>query len=196
MAHIMILLDHKIKYFERSRVYQEFSYRQEFTDALRNYLSMGNFKYGVYTNKIYQAIFHENANEYKKILKLAKKDNLRDTFYAEVLRAIASFESGLAAEMKKFYDDHQRMLEPSELDSLIAQAALNPYLKPMIDDARTKMASRDLCFRDALHDKLQTYIQSVPEVDFERFLGETSKTLEERLNDPETLAVFKRLKDR
>lgn len=176
--------------------YQEFSYRQEFTDALRNYLSMGTFKYAVYTNKVYQAIFHENANEYKKILKLAEKDNLRDTFYAEVLRAIASFESGLAAEMKKFYDDHQRMLEPSELDNLIAQAALNPYLKPMIDDARTKMASRDLCFRDALHDKLQTYIQSVPEVDFERFLGETSKTLEERLNDPETLAVFKRLKDR
>ncbi|CEG55689.1 hypothetical protein [Legionella fallonii] len=176
--------------------YQEFSYRQEFTNALHNYLSMGDFKYAVYTNKVYQAIFHENANEYKKILKLAEKDNLRDTFYAEVLRAIASFESGLAAEMKKFYEDHQRMLEPAELDSLITQAALNPYLKPMIDDARTKMASRDLCFRDALHDKLQTYIQSVPEVDFERFLGETSKTLEERLNDPETLAVFKRLKDR
>jgi hypothetical protein len=58
------------------------------------------------------------------------------------------------------------------------------------------MASRDLCFREALHDKLEKYIQSVPEADFDRFLGETSKSLEKRLSDPETLAVFKRLKDR
>ncbi|CAM5214079.1 hypothetical protein OURE66S_04261 [Oligella ureolytica] len=57
------------------------------------------------------------------------------------------------------------------------------------------MASRDLCFRDALHHKLESYIQSVPEADFERFLGEKSKSLQEQLSDPETLAVFKRLKD-
>jgi hypothetical protein len=36
----------------------------------------------------------------------------------------------------------------------------------------------------------------VPEVDFERFLGEKSRSLEEQLSDPETLAVLKRLKDR
>ncbi|MOA56526.1 hypothetical protein D3C78_1805220 [compost metagenome] len=65
-----------------------------------------------------------------------------------------------------------------------------------MNEARTKMASRDLCFREALHEKLETYIQAVPEGDFERFLGETSKSLEERLSDPELLAVFKRLKDR
>ena len=58
------------------------------------------------------------------------------------------------------------------------------------------MASRDLCFRDALHEKLEAYIKAVPEADFERFLGEKSKSLEEQLSDPETLAVFKRLKDR
>lgn len=176
--------------------YQEFSYRAEFTNALRNYLEMGNHKYAVYTNKVYQAIFHENATEYKKILNLAEKDNPRDTFYTEVLRAIASFESGLAAEMATHFEQESRLLTPQELDSLIEKAVDNPYLKPMIDDARVKMASRDLCFRDALHDKLETYIQSVPEGDFDRFLGETSKSLEQRLSDPETLAVFKRLKDR
>ena len=58
------------------------------------------------------------------------------------------------------------------------------------------MASRDLCFRDALHEKLEAYIKSVPEADFERFLGEKSKSLEDQLSDPETLEVFKRLKDR
>lgn len=58
------------------------------------------------------------------------------------------------------------------------------------------MASRDLGFRDALHHKLEMYINSIPSGDFDRFLGETSKSLEERLSDPDTLAVFKRLKDR
>lgn len=58
------------------------------------------------------------------------------------------------------------------------------------------MVSRDLCFRDALHEKLEYYIESVPQVDFDKFLGEKSKTLEERLSDPETLAILKRLKDR
>lgn len=176
--------------------FQEYSHRAEFTSALSNYLDMGPMKFGMYTNKIYQAIFHENATEYKKILKLAEKDSMRETLYAEVIRAIASFESGLASDMKTFYDEHQRKLKPVELDKLITNAENSPYLKPVLIEARTKMASRDLCFRDALHEKLESYIQTVPEGDFERFLGETSKSLEARLADPELLAVFKRLKDR
>lgn len=176
--------------------YQEFSYRKVFTSALNNYLEMGAIKYSIYTDKIYQAIFREKAKEYKQILNLAEKDNLRETMYTEVLRAIAGFENGLAAEMEAFYEENQRKLVPRELDEMIARAEANPYLKPLIDDARTRMASRDLCFRDALHHALEAYVQTVPEADFQRFLGETSQTLEERLNDPETLAVFKRLKDR
>jgi hypothetical protein len=176
--------------------YQEYSHREEFTNALNLYLEMGPLKYGIYTNKIYQAIFHENADEYKKVLKLAKNDNMRETLYAEVLRAIASFESGLAQEMKIHFESKNKKLTPVELDELILRAEQNPYLKPLLSDARTKMASRDLCFREALHEKLESYIQSVPEGDFEKFLGETSKSLEETLADPELLAVFKRLKDR
>ncbi len=176
--------------------YQEFNYRQTFTNALDNHLDMGRHKYGVYTNKVYQAIFKENASEYKKILRLANKDNLRDTLYAEVLRAIASFENGIAHEMEKKAGELARKLKPRELDELFEYAELNPFLKPIIEDARVRMASRDLCFRDALHHKLESYVQTVPEADFERFLGETSRSLEERLSDPETLAVFKRLKDR
>lgn len=176
--------------------YQEFSYRKVFTDALDNCLAMGPFKYGVYTNKIYQVVFKENATEYKKILNLASKDNLRDTMYAEVLKAIASIENGLAEEMKAKMQLLGRKLAPQELDELLVAADTNPYLKPIIDDARTKMASRDKGFRDALHHKLEAYIQTVPEGDFERFLGETSLSLEEQLADPDTLAVFKRLKDR
>ncbi len=65
-----------------------------------------------------------------------------------------------------------------------------------LENARIKMASRDLSFRDALHQKLESYIQTVPEADFDKFLGEASRSLEEQLADPKILDVFKRLKDR
>ena len=177
--------------------YKEYSYRKEFTDALKNYLEADErWKYSTYTNKIYQVVFLENATEYKKILALKGTDKIRETMYAEVLNAIASFEYGLAVEMREEFERLGRKLTTKELDELIDRASKNPYLLPHINDARAKMASRDLCFRDALHQKLENYIQSVPEGDFDKFLGETSKSLEERLSDPETLAVLKRLKDR
>lgn len=177
--------------------YKEYSYRKEFTDALKNYLEVDDkWKYSTYTNKIYQVVFLENATEYKKILALKGTDKIRETMYAEVLNAIASFEYGLAVEMKEEFERLGRKLSTKELDELINIASKSPYLLPHINDARAKMASRDLCFRDALHQKLENYIQSVPEGDFDKFLGETSKSLEERLSDPETLAVLKRLKDR
>ena len=177
--------------------YKEYSYRKEFTDALKNYLEADDkWKYSTYTNKIYQVVFLENATEYKKILALKGTDKIRETMYAEVLNAIASFEYGLAVEMKEEFERLGRKLSTKELDELINIASKSPYLLPHINDARAKMASRDLCFRDALHQRLENYIQSVPEGDFDKFLGETSKSLEERLSDPETLAVLKRLKDR
>jgi hypothetical protein len=56
------------------------------------------------------------------------------------------------------------------------------------------MASRDICFRDALHKNLQEYIQAVPQADFERFLGEKSMELDARLE--EYRDALKRLKER
>lgn len=65
--------------------FQEEDYRKEFTDALRDFVDMGNFKYPMYTDKIYVSIFKGNAQEYRKILQLHKKDKVRDTFYSEIL---------------------------------------------------------------------------------------------------------------
>ena len=176
--------------------YQEFSYRETFTSAMSRHVDAGQFKYATYTNKIYQIIFKENAAEYRQVLKLGKNDRVRDSMYAEVLNLIASFENGIATQIEQKALQLGRKLSMHETDELFAQAEQNPFLQPLIHDARTRMASRDLCFRDALHEKLHSYVQAVPKADFERFLGETSKALEERLTDEETLAVFKRLKDR
>ncbi len=59
--------------------------------ALRDFVDMGNSKYAIYTDKIYQSIFKEKAQEYKKILKLTSKDSARKTMYSEVLDLIASY---------------------------------------------------------------------------------------------------------
>jgi len=176
--------------------YQEFSYRETFTSALNRHVDAGQFKYATYTNKIYQIIFKENAAEYRQVLKLGKSDRVRDSMYTEVLNLIASFENGIATQIEQKAAQLGRKLSIQETDELFSLAEDNPFLQPLIHDARTRMASRDLCFRDALHEKLHSYVQAVPKADFERFLGETSKALEERLTDEETLAVFKRLKDR
>lgn len=179
-----------------SASFQEDNYRQVFTDALDNYVEGNKWKYGNFTNLIYKCIFQENANEYRKILKLAEKDSIRDTMYAEVLTLIASFESGIAYEFEVASNKKEDKLTQKEARDIISNFEKHPLYKPYIVDARTKMASRDLCFRDALHEKLEAYIEAVPEADFEKFLGEKSRSLEEQLSDPETLAVFKRLKDR
>lgn len=171
---------------------QESNYRKDFTSSLSRYVNLGNYKYSLYTDKIYQCIFKENAKEYKQILKLAENDNARDTMYAEVLNSIASFETGLAYEIEMQSKALGRMLEPAEVDEIFRQFAEHPQQRPYIEDARTKMASRDLHFRDALHLKLEEYIQSVSPADFERFLGEQSVSFEKQLEEAKD--VMKRLK--
>jgi hypothetical protein len=84
------------------------------------------------------------------------------------------------------------MLDKDEVDQLFIEFAKHPQQHPYIEDARIKMASRDLHFRDALHLRLEEYIQSVSPADFERFLGEQSISFEKQLN--EVADVMKQLK--
>ncbi len=180
--------DFILSYFENE------NYRKEFTEALRDYVNMGNAKYGIYTNKIYRSIFRENADEYRKILKLENKDKTRDTMYSEILDIISSYEYGLSQILKEEYEAKQRKLYSYEVDEIFSAFESQALYKPLINKARMKMASRDLCFRDALHKNLEEYLGPVSTVDFERFLGEKSKELAERLEEAKD--TFKRLKDR
>jgi hypothetical protein len=172
-------------------------YRKEFTEALSKYLDMGNYKYAVYTDSIYKAIFLEKSAEYKVILKLEEKENVRDTMYSDVLRLIASFEVGIADAMKLKAEELSRKLKPSELNILIEEFAKQRFWIPQIEDARNKMASRDYGLRNIIHERLKPYINSLSASDYERFLGDKSKDLLQRVvENPELLDVFKRLKDR
>lgn len=169
-------------------------YRKEFTGALNDYLDMGNYKYSFYTDQIYKCIFKENAKEYKQILKLEKGDNPRDTMYAEVLNIIASFESGLAHEIEKKSKKIGRKITRVEMDNLLKDFSDHPLHKPHIENARTKMASRDYGFRGLLHENIKHYLKSINVSDYDRFLGDKSQELHKRIE--ENIDVFKRLNDR
>ncbi|MFV8352564.1 DNA-binding protein [Flavobacterium sp. XS2P14] len=175
---------------------REYNYRQEFTNALDAYITENKFKYAQLTDKIYKSIFKENAKEYRQILKLNTKESIRNTMYSEVLDLISSYENGFADYLKKKFSSKGLKLSLSEAHLLfkefeeLTQAVYNP----LTEKARSLMASRDMVFRDALHEKLKEYVNAVSAEDFDKFLGEKSKSLEARLE--ENKEVFKRLKDR
>tara|TARA_R110001592_G_scaffold43005_1_gene139493 strand:+ start:13315 stop:14439 length:1125 start_codon:yes stop_codon:yes gene_type:complete len=175
---------------------REYNYRQAFTDALDHCIVDNKWKYAQFTDAVYKSIFHENAKEYKQILKLKQKESVRDTMYSEVLDLIAAYENGFADILTKKKEEKGRKLTMPEAKLLFNQFEQfhDAAFTPLLEKARTLMASRDMVFRDALHEKLKNYVTHLTADEFEKFLGEKSKTLEERLK--ENIDVFKRLKDR
>ena len=151
-------------------------------------------KYPLYTDKIYVSIFQEKAHEYRKILRLHGKDKVRDTFYSEVLDPVSAYEYGFARVLESAFEKKGVRLTSWEVDRLFATFEKQPHWKPLVEQAGKKMPSRDLAFRDALHERLKGYITLLNQAEFERFLGEKSKELAERLEDARD--VTKRLKER
>lgn len=173
---------------------KEVNYRKQLTSALCAYVDgHENKMYSQVTNAIYKAIFRENAKEYREILRLDSKDNIRHTLYAEVLLVIASFENGVGAAIRDRYREQgNRKLSVDEVEGIILQLADSPMQKPYIDDARTKMASRDLGFREAYHGNIEEYLRAVTPEEYERFIGNKSMDIEQLLD--ENTEVLKRLK--
>lgn len=169
-------------------------YHKELVLALRDYVDLGNIKYLMYNDKVYRSVFREDADEYRKVLKLSNGDDERYTMYAEVLDLIASFEAGFADEIRKEFNRLGRKLSQAETDALYAKFEQQRLWQPLVNKARSKMASRDLCFRDALHTNLTEYIGAVSADDFDRFIGDKSMELSERLET--YIEALKRLKHR
>ena len=130
---------------------QEENYRRNFTDALKDCVEDDQFKYARFTDMIYVSIFCEKAKEYKKILDLKTKDKVRDTFYSEILDIIASYENGLADEIRKHSQKLGRRLTRKETEDIFHEFENMALWKPLIQRGRTKMASRDMALRDAFH---------------------------------------------
>ena len=174
--------------------YREEKYSEGFELALQNYIESKPWKKKKCIDAIYKVIFKEHAAEYKKILNLKPADNEVETFYSELLTLIASFKAGLPNEFKKISENTKRQLTVEEALEVIENFGKQPLYEPQILDVCTKIATRDYTLREAVHNNLATYIQTMPEADYERFLGEKSKALEERIS--ESLEVYKNLRDR
>lgn len=168
--------------------------RQKFTNALDKYVQGDKRKYGILTNQIYVSIFKEKAHEYRDVLKLKKKDRTRQTMYSEVLLLIASFESGLAYELERAYNKKGEQLTIQQAKDLIYNFSRHPLQEPLITNARKKMSSRDLGLRQALHQNLKEYLEPLTVEEFDKFIGEQSKSLEQQIQEHKD--VFERLKDK
>ena len=169
-------------------------YHKEMVLALRDCVDLGNIKYLLYNDKVYRSVFKEDADEYRKVLKLSNEDDERHTMYSEILDLIASYEAGFADELRKEYVRLGRKLSQTETDLLYTKFEQQRLWVPLVNKARSKMASRDMCFRDALHTNLTEYIDAVSADDFERFIGDKSMELSKRLEN--YIEALKRLKDR
>ena len=172
----------------------EENYRKNLTSAINQYVDgHPTYKYSQITDFIYKAVFKENAKEYREILKLDSKDNVRHTLYAEVLLVISSFENGVGAAIsERFKENGGRMLTIYEVEHIVEELAEHPMQKPYLNDARTKMTSRDFSFREAYHGNIAEYLQAVTPEEFERFIGDQSIDFDHILADNKD--VLKRLK--
>ena len=170
----------------------EENYRKNLTSAINQYVDgHPTYKYSQITDFIYKAVFKENAN--REILKLDLKDNVRHTLYAEVLLVISSFENGVGAAIsERFKENGGRMLTIYEVEHIVEELAEHPMQKPYLNDARTKMTSRDFSFREAYHGNIAEYLQAVTPEEFERFIGDQSIDFDHILADNKD--VLKRLK--
>lgn len=168
----------------------EENYRKNLTSAINQYVSgHQTMKYAQVTDFIYKAIFRENAHEYRKILKLQEQDVIRHTLYAEVLLVVSSFENGVAAEIEKAFRNKGSMLSIAEVEKIVEKLAEEPMQKPYLHDARTKMASRDLSLRDALHNNLAEYIQAITPEEFEKFIGAESIDFDKILEENQDVLI-------
>lgn len=170
------------------------NYREQFKDALTNYVEGGQYKIAVYTNEIYKSIFRERAQDYKVLLSLDRTENVRDTMYTEVITTISMYETGLAYEIEKEYKERERKLTSTEVRELFKRFAQNPIWIPQLEMVRVKMASRDYGLRSVTHKKLASYIGPVDSADFEKFLGKKSEELGVQIAKHQD--VFQRLKDK
>lgn len=172
----------------------EENYRKTLTSAIGQCVSGHyTYKYAQVTDLIYKAVFRENAKEYRDILSLNTNDNVRHTLYAEVLLVVSSFENGVGVAIREQYEKNgKRPLSMTDVETIVNGLAEHPMQKPYITDARTKMASRDLSFRDAYHGNIAEYLKAVTPEEYERFIGAQSVDFDKILDDNKD--VLQRLK--
>lgn len=97
--------------------------RQSLTKALQQSAEnerMHGHAYSTYTNAIYKTLFGKNANQLREEYGIGKKNNLRDSFSAEDLKAVQSMEclvSGLV-DCGWGYDQIKQFIQQNHVGQL------------------------------------------------------------------------------
>ncbi|WP_395019661.1 Rha family transcriptional regulator [Robinsoniella peoriensis] len=97
--------------------------RQSLTKALQQSAEnerMHGHAYSTYTNAIYKTLFGKNANQLREEYGIGKKDNLRDSFSTEDLKAVQSMEclvSGLV-DCGWGYDQIKQFIQQNHVGKL------------------------------------------------------------------------------
>lgn len=161
----------------------EEDYHKKLSEAIKKHVE-GNStsSYAQIMDVIYRVVFCEKAEEYKQLLDLSERDNLRRTLYAEVLVAVSSFENATAETLCEKVTG-QGKLTVTEVEELIVELSKNPLVKPIVEDARTKMASRDNALRDVYHGNLAAYIRAVMPEEYQKFIGNLSVDFDKLLDE-------------
>lgn len=161
----------------------EEDYHKKLKEAIAEFVvGLENIKYQQIMDMIYKVVFCEKAEEYKKLLDLSEKDNLRRTLYAEVLVAVSSFENATAEAIKAKCTECG-MLNVEVVEDVILELSKNPLVKPVVEDARIKMASRDNALRDVYHGNLAAYIRAVMPEEYHKFIGNLSVDFDKLLDE-------------
>lgn len=178
-----------IKYINRRdrnyvmSAFMEEDYHKKLSEAIKEHVEGDNASnYSQIMDVVYRVVFCEKAEEYKKLLNLSERDNLRRTLYAEVLVAVSSFENATAETIRGKVSGNEK-LTVNEAEDIIVALSKNPLVKPVVEDSRTKMASRDNALRDVYHGNLAAYIRALMPEEYHKFVGNLSVDFEHILDE-------------
>lgn len=144
-------------------------YRRDFTDCIKDFVAVKN--YGTYTDMLYNFLFLERAKEYRKLLKLVKKDLTRNSMYEEIVLIIGAFETGLAGEVEKKFKKLGRLLTQKEFEKIFNDFSSQRNWLVYQKRARNIMATYDEELRKIKHPKLIDYRKEFSQEDIQKLLG-------------------------
>ncbi len=144
-------------------------YRRDFTDCVKDFVEVKN--YGTYTDMLYNFLFLERAKEYRKLLKLVKKDLTRNFMYEEIVLIVGAFETGLAGEVEKEFKKLQRMLTQIEFERIFKEFSAQRNWLVYQKRARNIMATYDEELRRIKHPKLINYKKEFSQDDIQKLLS-------------------------
>jgi len=144
-------------------------YRRDFTDCIKDFVAVKN--YGTYTDMFYKFLFLERAKEYRKLLRLIKKDFTRNYMYEEILLIIGAFETGLAGEVEKEFKKLKRHLTQKEFEKIFKEFSSQRNWKVYQKRARNIMATYDEELRNIKHPKLIDYKKEFSQEDIQKLIG-------------------------